>query len=158
MSGVPVFGHAVQAPIVTAPNAVPRVSANQRRRRGRQAAATAKANRRSEQQAHDRSESIAAMRSIAARRSVPAHGRCGALVAAQASDCAAPLGVAGARRGRRARALASSIMRSTRSSTSIAALGQHGRAAARRRAGSAPPPATCGAAGVGAGRDAGDRS
>ena len=28
MSAVPVFGHAVQAPMVKAPNAVPRVSAN----------------------------------------------------------------------------------------------------------------------------------
>src|SRR4030095_10551033 len=44
MSEVPVFGHAVQAPIVIAPNAVPRVSANCVRPSPK-TAATAKANR-----------------------------------------------------------------------------------------------------------------
>ena len=66
---VPVFGQAVQAPIVTAPNAVPRVSASHVAPRPT-TAATAKANRRSEKQAHDRSGRVSPAKRHRIRRRI----------------------------------------------------------------------------------------
>ena len=138
MSAVPVFGHAVQAPIVIAPNAVPRVRANCVSPRPK-IAATANDEQKSDQQAH---LTVSPAINCRGRRSQPTRARIAGVRTRRA--------LLVSRRARRARAMAFSIMRSTRSSTSIARfVSMVGRGAAGSRASGAA--ATCGAPACGAG-------
>ena len=142
MSAVPVFGHAVQAPIVIAPNAVPRVSANCVEPRPK-TAATAKAEQESEKQSHDRSD-CADAHQLPRGPLVGRRDRVGRPATRRAPRCGLD-----ASAGERARGVVHHALDPQQHLDR--ALGQHGRPRLRRALPAPGAAATCGAAPVGPG-------